>query len=303
MTVAIGFDVSELEAARGFIGMVYSDQLPYAAARAVNWTALDAQAKMRERQRSIFDVTTDWTDKAVRLHPFAKKKDWFSAKGVGARLMVAPPGGARRRDVIGKFENDDTKTPHRSSFLWVPIEAPRKNPRYRPKKLGLRKKRQSKKTRHAIRRMSATILQNDARGIFAVIQPEGSGRPSFIFERMGGGPDDNRILYMSMPRVSLPPDLKFRTTIAAEAIRVFDYHFGRSFADAISTAKAASFGRGPGAVALAGFGSVTGGGLFAVPSIGGIEQLRRPIQGGQGGTSATIIRSGPGARDRAWNPL
>lgn len=302
-SVTIGFDMREMQAARGFIGAVYSDQLPFAAAQAVNWTALDAQKAMRERQRRIFDVTTDWTDKAVRLHPFARKKDFHGPNGVGARLMVAPPGGQRRRDVIAKFEDDDTKEPFRSSFLWVPVAAPRKQPRWRPKALGLRKKRMSRKSTNQGRRGGATILHNPARDIFAIIQPDGSGKRSLILERMGGGRQDNRILYISESSVPLPPDLEFRTTIAAEAIRVFDFHFGRSWDQAIATAKSASFGSGPGAVALAGFGSVTGGGLFSIPRLGGIEQLRRPIQGGQGGRTATIIRSGPGARDRSWNPL
>ncbi len=245
---------------------VYSDQMPYAIASAVNRTALDAQRFQRGHQRRIFDVTRpDFVDRAVKIWPFANKRDIDSPEGIRARLIVDPPGGRRRRDVISKFEEDETKRPHRSRFLWVPINAPTKNPDWTPKGLRLRKQRFSRRSRvgrEGGRARQAVILRSQEKpGVFGIIRKD--GETSMIFERERGD-DELNLLWVSRKSVDIHPNLRFVENITEEVGRRWEGNFVAAFDRAIQTARTPSFTSPRAAVGL-GVRSLAGG----APRLGG----------------------------------
>lgn len=74
------------------VALVFSDQLPFVEAMAINDSAKQAQKVQRAHQREAFEVRRkSFMDRAVKIKPFATKQK------AEAKISVDPPGGQGTR--------------------------------------------------------------------------------------------------------------------------------------------------------------------------------------------------------------
>ena len=219
--VTITTNVPEINA---LLGRLFRDQIPFATSRAINDVAKLAQEKQRKHQRKIFTVRRpQFVDKAVKIKPFASKRS------LSAIIQIAPPGGAKTRDILTKFETDRTKRPRDGRSIAVPVNVKRtaagvvrKN--LRPRALNLRK--------HG---GAGRVLRGDRR-TFLIRNAAGGG--GGIFQRFGGkGSTEVRLLFALVPRVSITPDLEFLDNVTQIVNTRFADRFSLRFDEAIRSAR------------------------------------------------------------------
>lgn len=202
-----------------FVGFVFRDQLPFATSQALNDAALAGQKAQREHQRQVFTVRRpSFVDRAVKIKPFAKKRS------LEARVLVDPPGGQRRADVLTQHESDPRKQPVEGSSVAVPTAAVKRTATGviraadRPRALRERGGRGRGRAKSG-----GTFLRRDA-----------TGRGT-IFERTKDG--GLRALYQLVPSVDLDQRLKFVQTVGDAAVKAFGPAFDERFAAAVRSAR------------------------------------------------------------------
>lgn len=197
-------------------------QIPFAASKALNATALDVQAAERRRLREVFTLRREqWADQSIKITHFAKKSEPW------ATIAISPPGasGASRADVLGKFEMDTSKRSIAGRHVAIPIDA-RRNKRdiitkaNRPGALNLRQ------VGNRIIGDKRTFLVKTAGGREFILQRTGRGARSSI-----------RALFMLVDQVKLTPDLHYRLTAQATIDRVWERHFLTWLEQALATAR------------------------------------------------------------------
>jgi len=219
--VTITTNVPEVAAAmRG----LFSRQVPFALKNAINASAVTAQAEQRKRQRAIFTVRRPaFVDRAVKIRPFATKSKPM------ATIRIEPPGGAKRADILGKFETERIKRPT-GERLAVPVEARRSKAGIvqrgqRPRALNLQE---------FARAPGKVILRGEKR-TFAVLKPGGRGG---IYQSVGKGKRRQvRTLFRFTPQAEITPDLRFVDTIVRSLDKTFVGDFAREFEKAIAKAR------------------------------------------------------------------
>ena len=206
---------------------IWSDQIPFSLSTGINNTAKDVQTRQRAHQRSIFEVRRpSFVDRAVKIKPFAKKRS------LAARIMVDPPGGQARADVIGKFERNREKRPFSGSRLAIPSDnVPRTaggiiKKRWRPRNFKLRPHGRGSRV---LPGKGHAVMVGDPK-IVAFFKPSGRGG---IFER--DGPDLVH-LYTFVARVPIRPNLQFVANARRVAGQVWEVNFTRAFKRAVNTA-------------------------------------------------------------------
>jgi len=107
-------DVSEFEALAAWYDYVARRQIPFALSLAVNYTAADAQARLREELPEHFTVRSTWVAKGIRISKLNKKGDDPTAE-------IWTKDKYMERQVFGGLKTDETS----GEYVGVPIMARR----------------------------------------------------------------------------------------------------------------------------------------------------------------------------------
>lgn len=216
------FDVRDTEIS-AFLRAVYRDQLPFATSTAINLTARDFQKAQREHQEDIFTIRRKaFVQNAVKIKPFAKKTS------LEARVLIDPPGGQARADILTKFEDQSQKIPFSGTHVAIPTE-------HVPRKSG-----------GVVRndwRPKAVLKRRFAEPYRAFVRKKGTKQAIYFDE-------GDRIvpLYWLVPRVRIRPELNFVANAQRTVTQRFNDNFATAFDRAMNTA------RGSG-VSVSGLGS------------------------------------------------
>lgn len=111
MTVKVSIDTS---GASRYLRWITEDQMPFAAARALTWTAKDAQQEIKRNLPQQFILENKWTEKGIRITPADKKnlesevyfKDEYMVKQEEAATLlpsgshIAIPASSRGRSPV-----------------------------------------------------------------------------------------------------------------------------------------------------------------------------------------------------------
>ncbi len=235
--------VVDTDSASRFMRDLWRDQLPFATSRAINQTAVHFQAEQRQHMVSIFNVRRPtFVLRAVKVKPFSTKRL------LRARVMIDPPGGRKRADILTKFESQTEKTPFSGSRIAIPTDNVPRTPagvvrkRWRPKNLNLRGHGSGSR---ALPGKGHMVLVGDKKTV-AFLKPGGRGG---IFERDG---PDLIPLYWFAPRVRIRPNLRFVHNARSAVRRRWERNFTSAFNESIRTARV----RGP---SFSSVGRLTGG--------------------------------------------
>jgi hypothetical protein len=246
----------------------FESQVPFAAARAINQTALDAQDAQRKHQHVVFTfrrpASQNFGDKAVKLKPFATKAR------LEAVIAMDGPAGASKDDLFTKFERGGKKRSRKpGGRLAIPnireartsrSDNSRRNKRPKdfnftevvPRGGGFK----GHVARQANRNGRVRVFRGKGR-TFMIQNPDGTGG---IFLRMGrrsGGKrkkggrarlasnlstrkvfDTNiQTLYRFTKEAPIDNRLQFETTITGSVRAVFKRHFEVQLGEAIKTSK------------------------------------------------------------------
>lgn len=221
---------------------LYSDQIPFATAVAVNEAAKAFQVYQRRHMHGAFKVRRQsWVDRNVKITHFAKKQEGRRY----AEIAIVSPGSGSRSDILAKFEVRTTKRPRGRSIV-VPNTVKRTksdivSKANRPKAFDFKLHGKGGK---------ATVYRGDKR-TFMIQRADGSGG---IYQRYGkklarthkggiaGRPrrsrdTTTRLLYSLTPDAQLDDRLKFKVNAHATVKKVWATEFQKAFSRAVSTAK------------------------------------------------------------------
>src|SRR4051812_46289573 len=194
-------------------------QLAYAAAGALNDTAVDFQIQEFLHEKDIFTLRRpDWVQKSNKITHFAKKYEGE----LYTTVTLSPPGANERSDIVGKFEDQTTKQSRNpGGMVAIPINARKGKrdivvPSQRPCAFNFRQ--------------TGNRIVGD-RGTFIVKLANGK---QLILQRTGRGV---QALYELVPQVHITPDLEYLKTARWTAENKFEANFARRWARALETAK------------------------------------------------------------------
>jgi len=214
MPVDVDIQMDMHRAAR-YIGRL-ARQLPFAAAQAINKTALDAQKVQRAHQERVFEVRNKrFVERAVKIKPFATKRK------LEARMLIDPPGGRERASVLTQHERGGRKRPRDGQHLTIPVDVRRTRRGVVSRTLRPRALR--------FRRVGRSI-----RGEKRTFIIPGQG----IFQRLGRGRRSRvRMLYAFKRAVPIAPSLQFIENARRTVKERFHPNFRTAFAEAKRTAR------------------------------------------------------------------
>lgn len=234
--IDIQVDTNATEVAR-WLQAFHSRQLPFATSLAINRTAKEAQRAVRNRMENEFTLRrARWFKAAVKIKPFSTKRS------LAAQILIDPPGGQSRADIITRHEERGRRHPLEGQSLAVPIEARPSERRQVPKKLRIR----NLEFRLLGRSGQWTVYQGEQR-TFMIRRADGSG---YVFQRRGrrrrrrasagsgrGRWENVRMLYALKPSTPIEPRLGFVDTITRIVNQRFPKHFEEAFERAVRTAR------------------------------------------------------------------
>lgn len=201
MTIALEFDP---RAFNRWLNRVAQKQVPFATARALTWTAKDAQAAIRQKVQSSMILRRKWALSGIRIKAAQKRHglngmfaevgsvDWFMADQLGETSNVRKPRSSRYRAIPRKVRRTRASAIPRSK---------------RPKALLSRS------------------------NVF--VQERVKGRPA-IWQRQAKG---LKLLYTLTPEQRITPVFSFNDAVAKLAADRFPRHWLRSMNEAVATAK------------------------------------------------------------------
>ena len=202
-----------------FVGWVFSDQLPYVTAKAINDAAIEAQRRQRAHMAEVFTVRRKrFVMNAVKIKPFA---DHRRQREPFARVLIDPPGGQDRAGILVRHESDRARVPYSGRKLAVPTEHVKRGTTgvirnaERPKPLQLREEAGGARPRAARRR---TFRKGDT--IFEELQDRSI-----------------RALWQLVDRTPLDQRLDFIANLTKAVDDTFADSFTRRFDRAIRTAR------------------------------------------------------------------
>lgn len=213
---------------------IHANQLPFAEARAVLWTANDFQRGQYRRMADVFTLRRpDFARRSVKM----RREDRPTKQRPEATVRIESPGG--RSDIFAKFEADRIKGPFRGRSIAVPTDnVPRSQsgviPKFwRPSAL-LEDAQQVGRgpvigTRGNVYRGKVRKRKGVRRAAFLIRKPGGRGT---IFERDA---DELIPLYQLVPRVSIDPVLGFERTARRVVAERWGDNFTRSFNAAVAS--------------------------------------------------------------------
>lgn len=225
--VNVTLDASDVER---MLFHLYSDQIPFAASRAINEVAKRGQQRVHDRIQHVFEVRNRlFASRAIKIKPFATKRRLM------AQLQVEPPGGKARADIFAKFETGGTKRP-RGQRLAVPTDEVKR----------LRSGRISKRQRlrefdfkpHGHRGVFSTKGTGVFVGNKRTIMIRESGGRGLVLQRVGRGKGSRlKTLYIFTPKAKIDDRLKFEQTVTDQVRIYWRPEFREAFHRAVATAR------------------------------------------------------------------
>lgn len=204
--------------ALSWLNEVANEQIPYAAMKALNQTAVEFQAAQFAHEQDIFKLRrADWIKKSTKID----RGDFATKRKLSVRIHVEPPGGDARSDVIAKFEDDTQKTSILGHDVAVPVGV-------RRSKKDIVRGDQRPKAFH-FHQVGRTIRGD--RGTFIVDTGRGF---RLILQRTRAGV---KALYYLFHHVPIVPDLQFEKTAEITVVRRWDENFAEWFHKAMATAR------------------------------------------------------------------
>lgn len=197
----IGIDFkSNVKAFTKDMKAVERKQVPFATARALTWTAQDAQKDIQGKIKSIFNVTRKW---------------WLKQQATGIKIKPAKKDNLKSSVYTDAYfaelqEEGGTRKPHKSGKLTIPTK---KVPKSRRKAGGAKQ-----------------MLQSDK--VFATERG--------IYRRKGGKKRKNQkreLLYHKAASAKVSPRFGFMRMAEKVAKTKFSSNFWKSFKKAIKTAR------------------------------------------------------------------
>lgn len=216
MQIRVDFPAAEVGE---FARQVFDKQMPFATSLALNRVANRFQEEEREHLDDIFNLRQDrWAKRSIKIAP----GDRATKTNPTVRIAVdAPPGGpSGSDDILGKFEDERSKSPRDGRFIAVPTEhVPRTasgviKKAWRPKSLRER---------------------NFRNGFRTFVSSTSRGKAIYFDESAAGG--GIVPLYWLVPSVPIEPDLQFVETANMVVDRSWVEEFGRAFDIATRTAR------------------------------------------------------------------
>lgn len=197
--LSINFKSNVKEFTRG-LDKIQKKQVPFATARALTWTAQDAQKGIIQRIPRIFNVSKKWWLKqqptGIKITPAKKIRLISSVYTMAYFAALQEMGG--------------TKRPHRSSILIIPTK---KVPKSRRKSGGAK-----------------AMLKN--KNVFST--------KTAIFRKKGGKKRKNQkleLLYIKEQSANVRARFSFARTVKTIANRKFSRNFIKSLEMALKTAR------------------------------------------------------------------
>jgi hypothetical protein len=223
--IEVSIDIEPAKLAMMLSGL--RSQVPYAISVALNTTANDAQAAIRQTLNGHFTLRRE----AFIKQTIYRGRDDFAKKDrLVATVRVNPA-----RDVLAKFETDTEKRPRRSNKIAIPVfrqETPKKvigknDPRSLPRVMALIDQQGGKE----VGPFKKAQRKAKARQSFYLLTSKRGDR--YVMERTG--PENTRVLYAFRRRVPIKPVLRFRATANAEAERKWEQNVSAAINRAIET--------------------------------------------------------------------
>ena len=192
-------------------------QIPFTVSLAINNTAKKAQADHRRHLERAFQIRRKtFIRRATKIKPFSTKRRLW------AKILIEPPGGQARADILTKFEDGGRKTPTRGSKLAVPTHATRRagsgiiSKLHRIGELNLRRRG-----------------GGGSRGDRRTYAIENVG----IFQRKGRGKNSrSELIYSFKDGVPIPRSLRFESTIRRSVLRNYEREYSKAWNRALRTA-------------------------------------------------------------------
>lgn len=195
-----------------YLDNVQKKQIPFATARALTWTAKDAQKELMALMPQTFNVTRKW---------------WLQRQPTG--IKVKPAKKAELEATVYTLayfaflqEHGGIKTPFKSRGILIPTE---RTPKYGRKAGGAKKVLAGKK-----------ILRRGGKADGDPVITLESGKRG-VFRRRGKKRLPIELLYTYVPRAEVRARMEFEDNARKQSIKVFDFFFSKSLERALATAR------------------------------------------------------------------
>jgi hypothetical protein len=194
------------------LNAVQKKQLPFATARALTWTAKDAQKRLQESMPETFNVTRKW---------------WMQQQPTGIKVKSAKKAELQA-DVftLAYFaflqEEGGVKIPFKSRGILVPTS---KTPKYGRKAGGAARVLAGKK-----------IIRRGGKANGDPVYTLASGKRG-VLRRKGKKRTPTELVYTYVPRANIRARMDFKAKAHDAAVKNFDYFFAKSLTQALKTAR------------------------------------------------------------------
>lgn len=232
MQINVAFDLSSFDRT----AKRFEKNLAYSAAQAINASALEAQKRIRQRLREVFHIRrADFMDRSVKIFAFAN---------IGSNRPYAEIGiDNKARLLLSMFESGGARVPFKGRSVAVPITGQVARPgigssvdpaftfsalHFQRGPITARGRGISRKSKGKHKTRGQYYVWQGANRTF--ILPHTARAPyGGVFQRVGPGRDDIRLLYSFRRGIQLKAVLHFVETTQAAYQQVFQDTFVRKF--------------------------------------------------------------------------
>jgi hypothetical protein len=215
---------------------LFRDQLPFATSLALNRTAKIVQEALRAHLAEVFTIRRPWVLQGITIPRFSDKHD--------SPMMVSVELDPKRA-FLAKFEAGGVKqgspilpiaipsTALRPSFSDMPPLA------FYPKNLRLSPRRDVVGVLPALKHTTRRgVVQTQGKDRTFVLDQTMFGiRVAGVYQRIGPGRHDIRLLWTYKDRIPIPARLQFEATAVATVQAVWPEQYEAAFQQAVRTAR------------------------------------------------------------------
>jgi hypothetical protein len=223
-------------ATESWLERLFADQLPYATSVALNHTAKAVQAAIRASIERHFTIRRPWVLQGITIPRFSDKRD---------QPMVVTVQLDPQRAFLGKFEAGGAKAGSPELPIAIPSTALRPSfagsvpLAFYPKNLRLAARRGVTGFLPALRhRTSGGVeqLQGKER-TFVLDQTMFGVAVAGIYQRVGPGPHDIRLLWTYKAHIPIPARLRYYATALETVQGTWSDAYAAAFTQAVRTAR------------------------------------------------------------------
>ncbi len=223
-------------AAQTWIERLFADQLPFATSLALNRTAKAVQQAIRAHLAEAFTIRRPWVLQGITIPRFSDKRDVPMTVSVAidpqrAFLAKFEAGGLKRGSATLPIAIPTTAL--RASFSAVPPLA------FYPKNLRLVARRGATEILPAqshVTRRGVTQIQGKQR-TFVLDQTMFGVAVAGVYQRIGPGPHDIRLLWSFKQQIPIPARLRFEATALATVEATWPRAYQAAWEQAVRTAR------------------------------------------------------------------